>query len=202
MNNLAELIDVCHWMNEKDLSPATSGNYSLRLDSENLLVSASGVDKGRLKTSDFISIDFAGNYKHDSLKPSDEAMIHAKIMQLVPEANCVLHAHSVSGTALSLFTKDDYIEFCGFELQKAFSRVKSHDETIRFHIFENTQDIRQFAENLEANWKEDFSNVPCLILRGHGIYVWAETIQRAKRFLEGAEFLMAVRVEHIKMGLK
>jgi len=202
MNNLTELIEVCHWMNEKNYSPATSGNYSLRINEKNLYVSASGVDKGKLKTSDFINMDLQGEYTNETLKPSDEAMIHAKIMELVPEANCVLHSHSIAGTALSMFTKDNQIEFCGFELQKAFSKIKSHSETIRFHIFENTQDINQFANELEHNWKEDFSNTPCLILRGHGIYVWAESIQRAKRFLEGAEFLMAVRVEQIKMGLK
>ncbi len=129
-------------------------------------------------------------------------MIHAKIMELVPEANCVLHSHSITGTALSLFTKENILEFKGFELQKAFSKIKSHEETVRFHIYENTQDIDQLAVDIEKSWKDDFEKVPCLILRGHGIYVWAETIQRAKRFLEGAEFLMAVRVEHIKMGLK
>lgn len=202
MSTLAELIEVCHWMNEKNYSPATSGNYSLRIDENHLYVSASGVDKGKLKESDFLKMDLRGNYSHDQLKPSDEAMIHAKIMEMVPEANCVLHSHSITGTALSLFTKDQTLEFCGFELQKAFSKVKSHEEKIIFHIFENTQDINQFSADLEKNWKSDFSTVPCLILRGHGIYVWAETVQKAKRFLEGAEFLMAVKVEHIKMGLK
>lgn len=202
MNNLVELIEVCQWMNEKNFSPATSGNYSLRIDEKNLFVSASGVDKGKIKPSDFIEMDLNGKYHHDSLKPSDEAMIHAKIMEMVPEANCVLHAHSVTGTALSMFVKENVLEFSGFELQKAFSKIKSHEETVRFHIFENTQDIDQCAKDIEKKWNDDFSKVPCLILRGHGIYVWAETVQRAKRFLEGAEFLMATRVELIKMGLK
>lgn len=83
MNNLAELIEVCQWMNEKNFSPATSGNYSLRIDEMNLYVSASGVDKGKIKTTDFIPMDLTGKYQHETLKPSDEAMIHATIMRMV-----------------------------------------------------------------------------------------------------------------------
>lgn len=202
MSNLTDLIEVCQWMNDKNFSPATSGNYSLRIDQKYLYVSASGVDKGRIKHSDFIKMDLQGNYTHELLKPSDEAMIHAKILEKVPEANCVLHAHSVAGTALSMFVKTNVLEFTGFELQKAFSQIKSHEETVRFHIVENTQDIKQCAKDIGENWKEDYATVPCIILRGHGIYVWADTIKKAKRYLEGAEFLMAARVELIKMELK
>lgn len=201
MNNLKVLIDACQWMNDQRYSPATSGNYSLRIDAESIYVSASGVDKGRMREEDFIQMGIDGSYDHLGPKPSDEALIHAKILELNSEDNCVLHSHSIPSTALTMFIKDDKLEFQGFELQKAFSNVLSHEEKIVIPIYENTQDIESFAKMLGDHWLPGFDKVPCLILRGHGVYVWAESIHKAKRYLEGIEFLMAVRVEHIKMGL-
>ncbi|MCL2448073.1 MAG: class II aldolase/adducin family protein, partial [Polyangiaceae bacterium] len=38
--------------------PATSGNYSARLDAATLLVTASGKHKGQLGVSDFVVVDY------------------------------------------------------------------------------------------------------------------------------------------------
>lgn len=187
---LEELIKVCRWMNTSGLSPATSGNYSIRGDKEDTcFVSASGVDKGNLRVADFLEFSLREPDYNTEIKPSDEAPIHVKLLQMHADAECVLHAHSVTNTIIGLIYADaEYIEFSGFEMQKAFTGIKTHEEPIRVPIIDNTQDIMGLAETFDG------FELPCFILRGHGVYVWGNSVWQAKRHLEGLEFLIECKL--------
>lgn len=193
IDELTDLIKICNWMNKAGFSPATSGNYSVRIDEKTCYVSASGVDKGQLGPDDFVAYSLEGIFDTKEKKPSDEAPIHARIYQLYPEANCVLHAHSVANTVVSLKTKENYVEFEGFEMQKAFVGIKDHEQKLRVDIVENTQDIHALAKRLEP------FQIPCFILRGHGLYVWGANTEMAKRHLEGIEFLLQCKLELMRL---
>jgi len=200
MEKLSKLVEVCRWMSMNHYSPATSGNYSLRIDDLHFYVSASGIEKGQIVEEDFIKMKLDGSYD-DQRKPSDEALIHAKIYELDKNAHCVLHSHSIASTTVSLFTKEDFIVFEGIEMQKAFVSIKSHEDKMTLKSFNNSQNMKDFSIMLQENFDVD-SNVPCFVIKGHGIYVWGPSIQVAKRHLEGIEFLMAVKLELLKLGSK
>ena len=194
-SELEKLVSVCSWMNAQGYSPATSGNYSIRKDGESCYVSISGVDKSKLKTTDFMSYHLDYTYpEFVGKKPSDEAPIHARIYAMYPEANCVLHSHSVTNTVLSLADKSDQIEFKDFELLKAFSGVKTHAEAKFLTVVENTQDIIGLAKTLSAS-----HDLPGILVRGHGIYVWGKDVDQAKRHLEAIEFLMSCKLELMRL---
>ena len=186
---LNELIKACHWMNQQGYSPATSGNYSVRVGNDELMISASGVDKGNLQPSDFLKIKTSGDLVDRDRKPSDESAIHARIMALHPEVECVLHSHSLASTIVSLKTREDCIVFKGFEMQKAFTGIGDHKTPVRVNVIENTQAIPALAKNLQKQ------PLPCFILRGHGVYTWGNSIAQAKRHLQGIEFLLQCKLE-------
>ena len=109
-NELEQLVSVCSWMNTKGYSPATSGNYSIRKDENSCFVSISGVDKSKLKTTDFMTYNLDYTYpEFVGKKPSDEAPIHARIYAMYPKTNCVLHSHSIANTVLSLADQSEKI---------------------------------------------------------------------------------------------
>jgi methylthioribulose-1-phosphate dehydratase len=57
-----ELLEAIQFFSQKNWSPATSTNYSIRLDAPGeILISRSGVDKSQFKATDLISIDGNGN---------------------------------------------------------------------------------------------------------------------------------------------
>lgn len=191
---LNELIQVCQWMNQSGFSPATSGNYSIRIDDASCYVSASGVDKGNLKVDDFIVFGLNGEFDQSSKKPSDESGIHAKIYELDSSAECVLHAHSLSATIIGqVLAGDHQILFHGLELQKAFVGIETHEAECVLPIIENNQNIPDLCRHIKL------SNIPAFLIRGHGVYCWGRNIKEAKKHLEALEFLLKCQLEILRL---
>src|SRR5690348_6120926 len=75
-------------------TPATSSNFSLRLDERHAAITVSGRDKGRLVRYDIMVVDFAGRAVATDQRPSAETLLHTQLYARYPEIGCVLHTHS------------------------------------------------------------------------------------------------------------
>lgn len=98
-----QLIETALAMNGSGLNQGTSGNLSARCE-DGFLITPSGMDYAGLSVTDIVWMDFDGNAR-GARKPSSEWRFHAAIYQNRPEANAVLHAHSVSCSALACLSK-------------------------------------------------------------------------------------------------
>jgi len=49
------------WLSGRGWTPATSSNFSLRLDAGHAAITVSGRDKGALGRDDFMAVDFDGH---------------------------------------------------------------------------------------------------------------------------------------------
>lgn len=174
--------------NDKGWSPATSTNYSFKDLDENIWVSRSGVDKSEFSEKDFITVNSEGCSigEYEGVKPSAETLIHCVIYELFPATKVILHSHSVYPVVLSMKLQNK-VEFHGYEVQKGFAGVTSHDETIAIPILENTQDMIEFASWMKT--RKDELNHFSLIIKGHGTYAWGKDLFEAKRHLETLEYL-------------
>lgn len=189
---LAALVRV---MNGLGHNPATSGNYSLRskTNPEIALVSESGIDKSKFTEDNFLPLYYQSremheDYKNSGRKSSDETDIHLTIYQIT-NANCVLHSHILDSLLFAdLFPAKPFATIKNLELLKGFKGIKTHELEINIPIFENTQDIRELAERVKPAILSQ-PNSYGLLLRGHGIYVWGETVEEAKRHLEVFEYI-------------
>lgn len=192
MKKLATLVRV---MNTQGHNPATSGNYSLRSKTspEIALVSESGIDKSKFTEDNFLPIyhetrQMLPNYAATGRKSSDETDIHLSLYQIT-NANCVLHSHMLDALLFAdLFPGKEFATIKNLELLKGFKGVKTHELEINIPIFDNTQDIRNLAEVVKPAILSQKNNYG-LLLRGHGIYVWGESVEEAKRHLEVFEYL-------------
>lgn len=192
MKKLAQLVRI---LNIHGHNPATSGNYSLRSQTspDIALVSESGIDKSKFTEHNFLPIYYNTREMHPSYVPlnrksSDETDIHLTIYQIT-NANCVLHSHMLDALLFAdLFKGQEYATLKDLELLKGFKGVKTHDLEIKIPLFENTQDIRSLSETIKpAILAQKYSYG--LLLRGHGLYVWGESVEEAKRHLEVFEYL-------------
>lgn len=191
---LTSLIQVCDFISQKGYSPATGGNFSIRIDNDHMAVSGSGRDKRNLTKQDFVLCDLTATLLSGDYKPSDEAVLHGKIYQLSTDIQCVLHTHSVPVTVLSMLEPGSSITINGFEMQKTIAGHPSHESPLTITILENSQDIPALADQLQENW-DTISKANGFIVRGHGLYTWGKTIIDAKRHMEGTEFLVACLLE-------
>lgn len=191
--NLTNLAELVRKLNTTGHNPATSGNYSHRSDEtpDYAFVSESGIDKSIFSENHFIPLNIHTKEKHDfykGRKSSDETDVHLAIFQAT-KANCVLHSHMLEALWFAdLFKGKSYADLTGLELLKGFKGVTTHEISIRIPIFDNTQDIESLAENIKPSLILDENNYG-VILRGHGIYVWGDTVSQAKRHLEVFEYI-------------
>lgn len=98
------VIDTCLKMNEEGINQGTSGNVSVRTP-EGFLMTASGIPYKKMKPEHIVEMDLKGGYIGEYL-PSTEWRMHMDIFKARPEANAVVHTHSIYATALSCLRKD------------------------------------------------------------------------------------------------
>ena len=200
--SLPSLCDYLRVLDSRGYTRATSGNYSWRQSPGTFSITRSGVQKGEATTEDFILMNLEGQVLASDVegKASDETGLHIEIYLKDSLAKCILHVHSVSGTALSMTTpSSSCFSFCGYEMQKAIYGCSSHAQRVEIPIFENSQDIPLIVQALRERWDEA-SSVQAFYLRGHGLYTWGDGLESARRSLEGLEFLFDVSARVREVG--
>lgn len=178
---------------QRGWSVGTSSNYSLVLSREplELLVTASGKDKGRLSRSDFVRVGASGKPTAEGQpKSSAETLLHVVAAQQ-PEVGAVLHTHSVWSTLLSdFFFPQGGFEVAGYEMLKGLEGITTHDTTAWVEIFENTQNIPALAEQVRERMNDaERPLAHGYLIRRHGLYTWGRDLPEARRHVEIFEFL-------------
>ena len=172
----------------------TSGNFSavLNRDPLHLAITASGNHKGYLTTEQILHINADSKVIAGQGKPSDETKLHLTTVKL-RGAGAVLHTHSVWSTWLSqnVFAGKDGIAIAGYEMLKGLAGVKTHEHTEWLPIIENSQQMDELAQTVEATLHR-CPDAHGFLLRGHGLYTWGQDLQEAQRHIEIFEFLLEV----------
>lgn len=176
----------------------TSGNLSLVLDRDplTLAVTASGLDKSELSTTDVVVIDAAGAAVDpaETRSPSAEAGLHAHIASRTG-AGAIFHVHAMDAVIAGARWPGG-VELRDLEMLKGIGH-HAHDEKVLIPVIENHQDMAVEAARFDAVYTPataEVPEVPVLIVAGHGMYAWGATHLDARRHLEIAEWLLRFTV--------
>ena len=181
-----ELVEAGQVLYQRGLVPATSGNFSAKLDDGTLAVTVSGRHKGKLTVNDIMRVTASGE-SLDGRRPSAETLLHVQIYNRT-DARSVLHPHSVNATLLSKHTPG-HLLLQDYELLKAFPGVDTHQCSITVPIFNNDQNIARLADQVETYMSVESAPVHGYLIKGHGFYTWGDTIESSMRHVEAFEFL-------------
>jgi len=182
-------------------TPATSSNFSHRLDDHHAAITVSGRDKGRLVEDDIMVVDFDGRAVGRPLRPSAETLLHTQLYRRYPEIGCVLHTHSpVQTVASRLYAGAGHVRLEGYELLKAFHGNSTHETAVDVPVFANTQDMDVLAAQVDALL--DRQVMWGYLIDGHGLYAWGRDMAEARRHLEAFEFLLGCELELRKLGAR
>jgi len=175
-------------------TPATSGNYSLRLDDGTIRITRSGCDKRHLRIADLMTIDADGRPLETDARASAETGLHVQLYRTFADVHAVLHVHSPHATLLSRRAEDSgAVVLTGYELLKAFDGVTHHDQRIALPVVANDQDIDRLAAAVAPRLAVDGAP-PGYLIAGHGIYAWGKDVTDAARHLEAFEFLLQLEL--------
>ncbi len=177
-------------------TPATSSNFSMRLDADRAAITASGRHKGRLVPDDILVLDIATCRALDSpLKPSAEALLHAQLYRRFPQVGAVLHTHSrAQSVASRLFADTGAVHLQGWELQKAVTGFDGHEGTLTVPVFSNSQHMPDLAADVDA-WLDAGKPLHAYLVGGHGMYAWGRDMDEARRHLEALDFLLECELD-------
>ncbi len=165
---------------QRGLVSGAGGNISIRIgDSENFLITPSGVSLRCIVPDDLVIIDRKGNKISGSTKhkPSKETAMHLAIYNYCLQVNAVIHLHppycigfSMNGKPLSLVTVTAEKNLHGISVVP-----KSYPGSE-----ELTKYVTKKAREMELN-----ANL--ILLIGHGIITFGKTIEEAFNTADLAE---------------
>ncbi len=191
------LIAVVRRLHARGLAPGTGGNMSAVAPGGELVITASGVDKGRLTGDDLVRVDAAGRQRAGRGKPSAETALHLALV--ARGAGAVLHVHSVWNTLASLRAADDgALTVTGLEMLKGLAGVSTHHHREVVPVLANSQDLPALAAHL-GRAVDEHRHSHGVLVAGHGLYTWGRDLAEAERHVEVFEFLFEV-VERATSG--
>ncbi|MGM0553786.1 MAG: methylthioribulose 1-phosphate dehydratase [Pseudomonadota bacterium] len=181
------LSDAGHELAAHGWLPARTGHFSARLDEQHIIVTAPGRSKHMLDRHDFIVVDVEGNLIAGSAEPGPETFLHIIMYRHDPSLGAVLHTHSVHATVLSRQSPEG-LHLRDYEVLRELPGCEHPGDGIQIPVFPNERDMQQLAARVNAAMQQ----IPTLagyLIRGHGLYTWGETVERALQRTEAFEFM-------------
>jgi methylthioribulose-1-phosphate dehydratase len=180
----------------------TAGNLSIRLPDGSFWITASGRSKGKLCDSDFVRIYPDGKVAQSSpdLKPSAETAIHQILYTLFPEAQACYHVHSVEANLVSRFVQGDTLILPPLEMLKGLG-VQEENPRCVIPIFANHLQVSQIAAEIKERFSVTLPQVSALLIRDHGVTVWASSPETACNYIELVEYIFRYIVASRQVGI-
>ena len=97
-----EICDVCRQLYAKGYVVANDGNVSVRTERNTVLITPSGVGKGRMTPDMLVETDLEGNILSGDRFPSSEGKMHWMVYRERPDVMAVIHAHPPISTAFAI----------------------------------------------------------------------------------------------------
>ena len=175
------IVEIGRRLHARGWLAAADGNISLRLSSENILMTPSGVHKGFLKADDICRITIDNRVLEG--QPSGERLMHLAVYKNAPKAVAVVHAHPPVATAWTI-AKPEMKELpaeCLSEVILAAGRIpfvpyaQPGTQQMGDHLLPFLPDCR------------------LMILARHGALAWGESLTEAYNGIE--------RLEHASLTL-
>jgi len=163
---------------ERHLMTSNDGNISVRMNDGRVLITPSGISKGRLAIDDMLVVDLDANIisSRPDRKPSSETPMHLEVYKQREDVRAVVHAHPIFATTLTVADLEFPIDVLPEVLLTMGEVPITRYATPSSH--EDAEVIRPFVKDHNA-----------MLLRQHGSLTFGKNLDEALIHLE--------RIEHV-----
>jgi len=187
----AGVVEMAHFAGARGWVPATSGNFSVRMDGAHAALTSTGVHKAHMNMGDVIEVEISGP-KHP--RSSAEGPLHLRRYQSDKSIGAIAHVHGLDATLLSRrHVEHGVVRLEGWELLKVFTGFTTHETFMDIPVVPNDQDTDRLAELVETRLAAQSPSFGYLIA-GHGLYVWGASVKDVLRHMEAFDFLFAAHL--------
>lgn len=186
-----QLCALGRWIAQRQWLPFSSGLFSIRTSEHSALFTCADKDKSELSPADLVSYNWATARQVDTV-----TAIHQFLYQQNPQHKVVLQSHDLQSTVFSRLVKANQHLFVGYELQQLVAISEPQRSCCPLLILE-PQNTELMLQELQQRFERE--KLPhAFLIRGHGLYVWGNSIDNTKKHLEAWQFLIGCELERIR----
>lgn len=154
---------------------ANDGNISVKVGEDRLLITPSGVSKGRMTPDMLLVTDLDGTVIEGNRHPSSEGKMHLEVYRGRPDVKAAVHAHPPVSTALAVCRRGLETPYLS-ELVAGLGQVPCTPSFAMLSTEEVPQSVRPYLADHNA-----------LLLANHGALAWGRDLWEAFDRLETVE---------------
>ena len=154
---------------------ANDGNISVKVAENRLLITPSGVSKGRMTPEMLLVTDMDGTVIEGDRHPSSEGKMHLEVSRGRPDVNAVVHAHPPVSTAFAVCRRGLEAPYLS-ELVVGLGQVPCTPSFAMLSTEEVPESVRPYLADHNA-----------LLLANHGALAWGGDLWEAFDRLETVE---------------
>ena len=154
---------------------ANDGNISVKVAEDRLLITPSGVSKGRMTPEMLLVTDLDGTVVEGDRHPSSEGKMHLEVYRGRPDVNAVVHAHPPVSTAFAVCRRGLETPYLS-ELVAGLGQVPCTTSFAMLSTEEVPESVRPYLADHNA-----------LLLANHGALAWGGDLWEAFDRLETVE---------------
>jgi L-fuculose-phosphate aldolase len=183
-----QIVEYGKKMSAAGLSKGTSGNLSIYIPSEKLmLISPSGIGYFETLPEDVVVMDLDGNVVEGTCKPSSEFGLHSAFYKMRSDVQAVVHTHSTYCTTFACMRRP--IEAVHYVIANAAtSEVKCSDYA--------TFGTEELAENVIKTC----GNANAVLLANHGLVTCGPSMAKAFGLASNMEFVAEMQWRAMSVG--
>jgi L-fuculose-phosphate aldolase len=182
-----ELVQFSRWLSRLGFTPGTSGNLSVRLDQNRLLVTPTGVSKGLVETDDIVTVDLYGRLIAGTRNVTSEIGMHLAVYDHRPEVQAVVHAHPATATAFA----------CS---GRALDEMLCQEAVMTLGSVPLARYATTGTEEVAASLSPYLSAHNAILLENHGAVSFGTTLVEAFMRMETVEHLAHVALVAHQLG--
>lgn len=96
-----ELVEVGRMLHAQGFVAATDGNLSVRMPTDRVMITPTGVSKGMMHPDGMVIVNLQGEKLLGNREPSSEIAMHLTIYRIRPDVGAVVHAHPCTATSFA-----------------------------------------------------------------------------------------------------
>ena len=154
---------------------ANDGNISLKVEEDRLLITPSGVSKGRMTPDMLLVTDLEGKVIEGDRHPSSEGKMHLAVYRGRPDVQAVVHAHPPVSTAFAIRREGLETPYLA-ELVAGLGQVPCTDAFAMLSTEEVPESVVPYLPDHNA-----------LLLANHGALTWGSGLWEAFDRMEVVE---------------